>query len=521
MDPIESTVAKGKSKSWPETVAALAVVVVIFLVNVFVAERTPTVSPDEPPYVDPAANLYFGDGFVSTMWAQDRHAIWCGNVPLYQGVLYAGFRTLGFGLKKARWTNAILVSLGGLMIWQATRNSRLLQSPSSRILCLLLVLSGSVSTLTFRTLRPDAMMFVTVAAVFVCGTISAKFIRWPAIVLSAALIPFAGISVIPYAFILAGLSMLILGRPAMATANATMVGVCLGIGLLFLFYGEVASVREFLAIILPFATLNGTPTPLPQRILGKIVGVSSAGDPDNLWTCFFGDPRELVDPKILCDYGALLLFLLMAVVIFTRRRTLDSEVKRGALFIIAVVLLVPPSLHFLAHYRAVYRWMTYMPLCVGAPFMLERALARPSDGFYRRLAGWTCIAAISMGVPLRTLDALRTWRARSTEPIERAAAEMVRPNDVVLCNFKLYFAIRPHAQLVYANGLPARGDLAKVVDLPKDSISLLCLRPGEESEVFPIIGGSWKQVAFPGNVASALKETRYSANFFRRNSPEP
>src|SRR5258708_38291391 len=108
--------------------------------------------------------------------------------------------------------------------------------------------------------------------------------------------------------------------------------------------------------------LEGRRGPFDQKLLSKILS-DSAIDPDNLFTCFFGDPREFVNPKVLCDYGALLLFLLTAIVVLSRRDTLDIRSKRVAYFVVLAVLLVPPCLHFLAHYRAMYRWMTYMPLC--------------------------------------------------------------------------------------------------------------------------------------------------------------
>jgi hypothetical protein len=176
---------KGRQPRW-EAVAVACVIGAVLLVNVLVAERTPTVFNDEPPYTDAAANLYFGKGFVSTLWGQDRHAFWSGNVPLYQGALYLGFKLFGFGLKEARWTNAILLSASALMIWLASKRSLLLRHPVSRLICLTLVLSGAVSTLTFRTVRPDVMMFIVCAGAFFSCTIEPLKARLAAVALAAA-----------------------------------------------------------------------------------------------------------------------------------------------------------------------------------------------------------------------------------------------------------------------------------------------------------------------------------------------
>ena len=80
---------------WWESIAASLILFSFLFASLLVATRTPTVFMDEVEYTDPAANLYFGKGFTSTMWAQDRHEFWCGNVPLYQGLLFAAFKIFG------------------------------------------------------------------------------------------------------------------------------------------------------------------------------------------------------------------------------------------------------------------------------------------------------------------------------------------------------------------------------------------------------------------------------------------
>src|SRR5882724_5295616 len=67
-----------------EPAGAIFITTLFLLINFLVATRTPTVYVDEPQYCDPAANLFLGDGFTSTMWGQGRGDFWCGNVPLYQ-----------------------------------------------------------------------------------------------------------------------------------------------------------------------------------------------------------------------------------------------------------------------------------------------------------------------------------------------------------------------------------------------------------------------------------------------------
>jgi hypothetical protein len=72
--------------------------------------------------------------------------------------------------------------------------------------------------------------------------------------------------------------------------------------------------------------------------------------------------------------------------------------------------------------------------------------------------------------------------------------------------------------LVYGANLVTRGVLEKTVDLPKEQISLLYLRPDDENRVFEMVGGQWERVALSSNAASMLAKTRYAAQFFRRVS---
>jgi len=129
--------------------------------------------------------------------------------------------------------------------------------------------------------------------------------------------------------------------------------------------------------------------------------------------------------------------------------------------------------------------------------------------------------SIFMGVPLRTLAIIPGWRARSITPLERVAARIARPTDVVVCEYKAYFALRPRTRLLYANGLVARGDFGKTKDLPTNEITLLCLPASTFESVTQIIGGKWKKVPLDGiPEAEALAKTRYAVDFYRRDSSQ-
>jgi len=131
-----------------------------------------------------------------------------------------------------------------------------------------------------------------------------------------------------------------------------------------------------------------------------------------------------------------------------------------------------------------------------------------------------CVS-VFMGIPLRTLAVIPGWRERSTTPLERVAARIARPEDVVVCEFRTYFALRPRTKLLYAYGLAAGGLFSKTKDLPVNEITLLCLPASTFESVTQIIGGKWKKVPLDGiPEAEALAKTRYAVDFYRRDSSQ-
>ncbi|HEV2694990.1 MAG TPA: hypothetical protein VG347_19000 [Verrucomicrobiae bacterium] len=487
-----------------------------FLINLVVITHTPTVAGDEPGYADPAANLYLGSGFTSTMWGQDSRAFWCGNVPLCQYILYADFKLFGFGLFQARAAGIFLAGGGAFLIWAGLRFSRIIAAPAGRILCLALVLSGAVSTLTFRTIRPDTTMFFFCALVFFFSQLPLRRgRRWLLAGAAGILLPAAGIPMLPYAGLMAMITIACLGWAEAGLFVSVGLGICSGLGLLAIFYNHFSSLKTFVTIVLPFTGLGGGDGGGQGTLRAKFFGVYP-GD-DNLLTCFFGNPFSFYDPKTICDYSAALLFVLFLVIAIRVWPSAPPLVRRRIIFVVLLTLLVPPAMHVAGHYRSGYRWMTYIPLTIAVPWVLglESGIARP-----RMLS---CVAMVFIGaslfagIPARTLIALHSWPARSITPIEQAAAALVHPDDIIICSRSVWFAVRPRARQVYCCNLPARGALPLTVNLPTNNISLLCLFPEHYDDVIRAIGGRWQKIpSAECPVLPALATTIYNVDFYRR-----
>ena len=498
-----------------EPAGAFLLVFFFCLINFLVATRTPTVNVDEPEYCDPAANLYLDGGFTSTLWAQNHDAFWCGNVPLYQGILFCFFKLAGFGLLQARLVNTLLTASASLLIWSALRRGGLVKYPVNRLLCVALVLSGSVSTLTFRTIRPDTTMFFVCSLVFFACTLKAPWQRYGFAFLCSALLPFAGVPMLPYVGMLLLLNLACYGLANLGLLVAIGLGLAGGVAGLVVFYNHFSSWHNFVEIVLPFtglgAATQGAAPSIHDRIFGSGLGA------ENIFTSFFGNPLSFLDQKTLFDYSAALLFLAAVLLAAKCWRSATGRDRRFFTFILAMVVVIPPFMHLAGHYRSMYRWMTYLPLAIALPRFLE--IHRSSGGQTR----WRCAAiaavlvSLALGLPFRTMAAIPGWRGRSISPLEQVAARVARPSDVVVCDGKTYFALRPRTKRLYAYGLPARGEFRLIPDLPTNDVSLLCLHPEDVPTVTQTLGGSWKKVDLRGiPEADALARTRYAVDFYRR-----
>ena len=499
-----------------EWTGVLLILALFIVSNVLVGTLTPTVYMDEPEHCDPAANLYFGAGFTSTAWAQSRTAFWSGYVPLYSGILWAFFKLAGFGFFQARFVNTLLTACAGLLVWSALARTSLVRTPANRLLGLALILSGSISTLTFRTIRPDATMFLVCAVVFYAGSFAtgggARYLLAGGFSL---LLPFAGVSLLPYVGMLLFLNFVIYRWANLRLLIAIGCGMTLGVVALLLFYRHFSALPAFLHFLLPSTIIGGTSAGGTSFLRAKIFGDSLGSI--NVITSFFGNPLEFRSHGTMFDYSAALLFAAVLLLSLTAWRAVPAA-RRFMVFIVAATLLVPLVMFFAGHYPSYYRWMTYIPLAIAVPRLLEihRAAGLPvrPRGVVLAIAG----LSLMLGIPARSLAIAPVWRSRSTAPLEQVAKAVVRDNDEVIGDYKAYFALKPRCKLLYTFGMNAYGDFSQITDLPTNDISLLCLLPEDVDSVTNAIGGAWTKVPLdnvPG--ADALTKTpRYAVEFYRR-----
>ena len=346
----------------------MGLILLIFLgVSLLVAARTPTVHVDEPVFADPAANLYFGSGFTSTMWGEDRHELWSSQPPLYTGTLYVFFKAFGFGLYQARAANDLFAAAGGVLIWAALRRSRFIQSPGYRLLALGLVLSGSCSTLTFRMIRYDVIMFLVSALVFFAWCQPAQCrtcYLW--VLLAGILCPFAGVPMLPYVGLILLIQLAVYRFRNIGLTICVGAGFAIGAGLLLLYYQHFGVLDHFLKFVHGATHSDSLLTPLPKPSLKTIIFGERLGQ-ESLLTSFFGNPFVFENMKTMCDYSAVLLFLLFVPLALETWLGLGGRNCKFIPFVLLTTLVMPPVIQLAGHYWSDYRWMTYIPLAIAVP----------------------------------------------------------------------------------------------------------------------------------------------------------
>jgi hypothetical protein len=499
-----------------ETKLAAGILGLFLLIGLLVATRSPTVFQDEPMFCDPGANLALGHGFTSTMWGQPRDALFSGNASLYPALLGIWLKIVGFGFFQARIFNTLLAAIGAFLIWAGIRNARLIGQSWLRLLSLCLVLSGSNITISFRHIRPDSTMFVLCSIVFFacCLQTNRPWKYLLAAVAAAGLVP-TGLSMGPYIAVLGFLTLVFYGRRWVSWLFAIGMGMAAGIGIMALIYSHFAAWKTFLGQVLTLTSVSTyhQDSFLHSKIFGPAPGF------DNIFTCFFGNPLVVLDKSTLCDYSAVLLFLTLCLLGAKAWKTAESSDRRFLIYAVLITLIVPIALHFTGHYRSFYRWMTYVPLCISVPKLLEVHLKSQTPTVIPKVAIGFMAFSLLLGVPARTSVAFIDWSNRSVRPLTEAASALAKPDDIALVDFRAYFAFRTRVQLLYAYGLTARGDFDCTFDLPTNHLSLLCLQPGEIQTITNRIGGNWEKIP-PEKIPNAeeLAKTRYAMVFYRRHA---
>jgi hypothetical protein len=469
-----------------------ALICALFLaVNLTTGTRSPTVWIDEVSYADPAVNLVSGKGFTSSAWyAQSKSETWAGNTPLYPLMLSAWIGVFGVDILQVRSMNYMVVLLAVVCVWVGLVTSKLITNPSTRLWMVALLLCGYNISFVYRGARPDSVLMLLFALVFLASCLPNRAIRYPLLAVSSFLIPAAGFSGLPL-LAFSGLFWLIATRlkgwREVLTAGAASAA---GLVTLLVSYQQLGLMEAFLASTQSHSSLSQAKGGIAQLL--------------NWWAYMLNDFK--VDGSLWA-----LLFGVTGVLLLAWRFAGPNAV-RSPLLILIFSFITPIFLIITGKFIIYYGWILFVPLVFV--WGLLRDSLPPQQAWLRHALVFVALVSCAAGLPLRLGLTLKEWQARDYAPVRELASKVVRSDDIVYSDQQAYYAVKPLAAETMI------GFYLKIMTPEeKESVSLLLVNPTDLERVSSSIGGVWQPEALELSVAGGLSQVgapKYNLSAFRR-----
>ena len=444
----------------------LWVIAAFFSLNVLTHDWYPSVWHDESLFVDPAANLYYGHGFTSTAWPTQRFGeFFAGNTPLYPLVLYGWFKAFGFGIFQVRVFNYLLWSGAVGLLCLAVQRSKLIRHPILVAMLAALLFIGDGVVFSYRSARYDSAIVFAAAACFWAFTIQRRELRTVAIVLAASFfLPTAPI-LGPFAVVLGCILFLFLGRKYFLELGCVAAGLAIGLGLLYLFYGESGMWHTFLKAARFIAQIDyppGQTTPVWEQ---KLVTF----------------PR-----KVFHDLATVTLLLCLLGITLFKWSKLDTNGRRLAIFGIGTFLVIPAVSQAVYNYRIYHSWEAYIPMAVCLVGALDHSNDIFKVSFQRVFIGALILVIFTFGLGARLGFALTDLKERDYSKVESFVRTTVHPSDIVFAGYQAFYPLHELNVTAYYYWY------FHVLDKQEaDSINCLIINPASFATIKEKIGGEW------------------------------
>jgi len=429
---------------------------------------------DEIMHVDPAANLYFGQGFRSSAWfAQSKDEFWAGYPPLYPFLLSLWMQIFGFSLSAARSLNYMLAALSALILWKAVIRLNLVKLAACRILLLTLLLVIVGYSFDFRPGRPDVLMTTLAVTAFLAYSIPVKRYRYLCLVCLCAIFPFAGIGLIAYTAIFNGLVFIYLKRSFFKEFLAILSGLVIGsLGLLSFYYTN-GVFRGFLASTLTTSTLSmpGSKGPFLDKFLSDI---------------FFG---------LTSGYRSkwLLIFILLIAVYNLAKK--EFKYQSLASFGIAAGFSIPFAMRTAGAYPLYYDWMTCLPLAVCVCSEMSELLRAYRQHYLRSALLALTMALLLFAPPLHLKLLMTHWGSLDYAVVDNFVTQNVHKDDWAAGDPLTYYALRNKVEIVFHPFY-----IQAMSQQEKDRVSVIITKPtsdpplqwiGDFETITSKLGGFW------------------------------
>jgi len=472
-------------------------VAAIFLsLNFLTVTRYPSVWVDEIQFADPAVNLATGHGFTSTAWfGQGAHEFFAGNVPLYSLVLSVWLKIWGVSPVAVRSLNFLLVIMLCAVLWDFAEKSGLIGSTRWRVAFISLVMCGHCVMFSYRMGRYDVLgmiLFSLAARAWIAKTNTVQF---AGLFLAGTYMPWTGLQLLPAAVVTCGVLLLFRLRDSFWKGLSLGSGIATGGVFLFFLYRSHNVWDAFRASTSGIGTIGGS---LASK-LARLPGSYSH------------------------DKSGLLLLVACLVVLCSCLFSRNLGQLKFLLGVAVLAVALPAALQLAGKFPVYYGWMTFLPLSLGLAHTLEQK--KNLNGGIRAFALCAVLLAATVGLPLRLLAIGARWNEHDAQAVSELTRRNVRQGDVVIGDFKTYYALKQTAKEVY---LPTYLDA--ITPDERKSVTLMILRPEDVKRAGALLSeGTWTESresppsllvkANPlDRICREFQEEEYSVTIFRREA---
>ncbi len=442
-----------------ETVVVVIILFAFLLIGLVQVFRLTSVSPwqDQIMFIDPAANLYFGNGFTSSAWfAQTKDKFWAGYPSLYSFLLYLWMQLFGFGIYTARSFNCVLIATCAVMLWQAVIRLRLISSANNRLILITLLLLQLGYTNNAEQGRPDVLMASLALLALLAYSVQVAWLRYLSLSGVCILFPFGGLALSAYTVVLCVLLLIYLRKLFLKEFIAIILGLFVGFLCTYTLYSANGVWDDFITSIINNPTISA----FSQR--DKIGGI-------------FGN-RILQVLVISC----------FALVI---HKVLKGKFKWVSVlsFGLAAIFWIPLGMRLAGAFQFGYSWMVVVPLAVCICFSFDKLLKTTLD---RRLSsqilGILIVLFLISSPYLNFIDLVLNWNSSNYFRVEAFVQENISSGEWVLSDPISYFAAKKGGKTViykpYLRVIPPQ---------EKEKVSALIVRPQDSSLLQVELGGKW------------------------------
>ncbi|MDX2097559.1 MAG: hypothetical protein SFW36_07250 [Leptolyngbyaceae cyanobacterium bins.59] len=414
-------------------------------------------------FIDPAANLYLGNGFTSATWyGQIKDEFWAGYPPLYSLLLYAWMRVYGLSLATARSLNILLTVITAFLLWVSVQRLHLVKTASARISLVLLLLFIQNYTFNLTAGRPDPLMLLITTLVLLVSSIRSQPWRYGGLVAVCTLFPLTGLSLVVYSVISVALVLIFLQGKFVAEAIAIAIGLFAGLVTLYGIYQANGVWDQFI-----FSTKNN-PTLVGHNLASSLSESLRFGG--------FLQNRNF----------QILLTLLISIAIY-RILKRDLQWRSTICFGLAASFVIPLGMRFAGAYLFYNGWMASLPLIICLCSNWEQLpIFRIKQWMVTALSGLLLTVCI-LGPHLRIIDLITNWQALDQAPVSALIERNVSSQDWVFSDSLAYYAAKPKAAVTMTHWYRSI-----ITPSEKQQVSVLILRPELFESTVHKLGGQWE-----------------------------